>query len=117
LTRLTDPLSAYADGVGAAIGFWVALTLGGLAPARPINLNLPPPPPPPQTPKTLPPSFFTARIPKPPPPPAWVRAMFGDPDHPPGGNAHGGHGGGHGFGRGFGGGHGHGGGCHGGGHR
>jgi len=115
--------------VGAAIGFWVALTLGvpaakpaatppRLATMRPLNLNLPQLQPPPQTPKALPPSFFTTPIPKPPPAPAWVRAMFGDPDHPPSGSGHGGHGGGaHGFGRGFGGGHGHGGGCHGGGHR
>jgi hypothetical protein len=102
--------------VGAAIGFWVALTLGVPAPARPINLKLQPPLPPPQTLKALPPSFFTTPIPKPPPPPAWVRAMFGDPDHPPSGNFRSGHGGGHGFGHGFGGGHGHGGGCHGGGH-
>ena len=107
--------------MGAAIGFWVALTLGLPAPSRPVNLNLQPPPPPrpaaTQAPKTLPPSFFTTQILKPPPAPAWVRAMFGDPDHPPSGNGRGAHGGSHGFGHGFGGGHGHGGGCHGGGHR
>ena len=106
--------------MGAAIGFWVALTLGCAGAARgPINLNLQAAAHrrPPQTPKTLPPSFFTTPIPKPPPAPAWVRAMFGDPDHPPSGSGRGGHGGGHGFGHGFGGGHGHGGGCHGGGHR
>lgn len=104
--------------MGAAIGLWVALTLAvpaGVAPARlttmrPINLNLATPPQQ-QAPKTLPPSFFTTPIPKPPAPPAWVRAMFGDPDHPHPGSSHGGHGGGHAFG----GGHGHG--CHGGGHR
>lgn len=102
--------------MGAAIGFWVALTLGAPAPSRPINLNLQQPPPP-QTLKTLPPSFFTTPIPKPPPLPAWVRAMFGDPDRVPSKYGSGGHGGTRGFGRGFGGGHGHGGGCHGGGHR
>lgn len=107
--------------MGAAIGFWVALSLAVPASLRPINLNLQVPPPRPaatQAPKTLPPSFFTTQIPKPPPAPTWVRAMFGDPDHPPsGGNGRGAHGGSHGFGHGFGGGHGHGGGCHGGGHR
>jgi hypothetical protein len=108
--------------VGAAIGFLVALTLatpaGSPAPARlsslrPINLSLPAPPPA-RTPKTLAPGFFTTPIPKPPPPPTWVRAMFGDPDHPPSGSgtrSSGSHGG-RGFGRGFGGGHA----CHGGGH-
>jgi len=110
--------------VGAALGFWVALTLAApvgvpaparLATMRPINPNLPGPVAPPQAPKTLAPSFFTTPIPKPPPAPAWVRAMFGDPDHPPAGSARSGHGGSHGFGRGFGG-HAHGA-CHGGGHR
>jgi hypothetical protein len=99
--------------VGAAIGFWVALALAVPASLRPINLNLPPPRPAPQAPKTLPPALFTMQIPKPPPPPAWVRAMFGDPDHPPPGSVRSGHGGSHGFG----GGHGRGGACHGGGHR
>jgi uncharacterized membrane protein YgcG len=107
--------------VGAAIGFWVALSLAVPASLRPINFNLlalpTSRPPAPQAPKTLPPAFFTTPIPKPPPPPAWVRAMFGDPDRPPSGSGRGGHGGSHGFGHGFGGGHGHGGGCHGGGHR
>jgi hypothetical protein len=105
--------------VGAAIGFWVAVTLAAPAPARlasmrPINLNLPAPAAAPSAPKTLAPGFFTTPIPKPPPAPAWVRAMFGDPDHPPAGSTRSGHGGSHGFGRGFGRGHGA---CHGGGHR
>jgi hypothetical protein len=104
--------------VGAAIGFWVALSLAVPASLRPINLNLQAlPPSRPPAPKTLPPAFFTTPIPKPPPAPAWMRAMFGDPDHPPTNYGRSGHGGVRGFGRGFGGGHGHGGGCHGGGHR
>jgi uncharacterized membrane protein YgcG len=113
--------------VGAAIGFWVALTLAApaagppqLASMRPINLNLPNLPPAPVAPPRPTWSNFQTPLPKPPPPPAWLRALFGDPNRPlPAGSMHSGHGGGRSFGtgHGFGGGHGHSGGCHGGGHR
>lgn len=112
--------------MGAAIGFWVALTLAApaapqqrLATMRPINLNLVNVPPAAQPPPRPAFSNFQTPIPKPPAAPAWARALFGDPNKPPSGGStrtSGGHGGGPGFGRGFGGGH-RGGACHGGGHR
>jgi hypothetical protein len=99
--------------VVAAVGLWIALGLAVPAstrPAKPINLNLPASTAQAQAPKTLAPNFWTAPIPKP-PPPKWVRALFGDPDHPPPGRARSGHGGARG--PGFAGGRGHA--CHGGG--
>jgi hypothetical protein len=120
---------SYSGAVGAAIGFWVALTVAvpvnaapaKLASLRPINLNLPPPPPPAATPKALPPSWFTMPPLRQPSRPGWLPPwLLPDPSRPGGGYgsgyAHTGHGG-----HGLGGAHGyssaHGrGSCHGGGH-